>query len=185
MAEQAGRFGQAELTRAAGIISEGLIQMRGTTSPRLLLELMCAQVLLPLPAPVRRRCWRGWNGWSISWLPGGNPGPVRPRAAPRWPAGRPGSGQGGPTADRRGPAVDQDGPVKGSGPDRLWTKTDRQGSGPDRQWTGADRLWTGATGSRPRGTGQDQGEDQNDRTLAGMARASGGEPSPSRRGRPA
>ncbi|HEY6277175.1 MAG TPA: DNA polymerase III subunit gamma and tau [Streptosporangiaceae bacterium] len=47
MAEQAGRFGQAELTRAADILSEGLIQMRGTTSPRLLLELMCAQVLLP------------------------------------------------------------------------------------------------------------------------------------------
>jgi len=47
MAEQAGRFGQAELTRAAEIISEGLIQMRGATSPRLLLELMCAQVLLP------------------------------------------------------------------------------------------------------------------------------------------
>jgi DNA polymerase-3 subunit gamma/tau len=47
MAEQAGRFGQAELTRAAEIISEGLIQMRGTTSPRLLLELTCAQVLLP------------------------------------------------------------------------------------------------------------------------------------------
>ena len=34
MAEQSGRFGQAELTRAAEIISEGLIQMRGTTSPR-------------------------------------------------------------------------------------------------------------------------------------------------------
>ncbi len=47
MTEQAGRFGQAELTRAAEIISEGLIQMRGTTSPRLLLELMCAQILLP------------------------------------------------------------------------------------------------------------------------------------------
>src|SRR5215468_4584218 len=47
MAEQAGRFGQAELTRAAEIISEGLIQMRGTAAPRLLLELMCAQVLLP------------------------------------------------------------------------------------------------------------------------------------------
>jgi DNA polymerase III subunit gamma/tau len=47
MAEEAGRFGQAELTRAAEIISDGLIQMRGTASPRLLLELMCAQVLLP------------------------------------------------------------------------------------------------------------------------------------------
>ena len=47
MTAQAGRFGQAELTRAAEIISEGLIQMRGATSPRLLLELMCAQILLP------------------------------------------------------------------------------------------------------------------------------------------
>ena len=47
MSDQAGRFGQAELARAAEILSEGLIQMRGTTSPRLLLELMCAQVLLP------------------------------------------------------------------------------------------------------------------------------------------
>jgi len=47
MTEQAGRFGQAELTRAAGIVSDGLIQMRGATSPRLLLELMCAQILLP------------------------------------------------------------------------------------------------------------------------------------------
>ncbi len=47
MAGQAGRFGQAELTRAAAIVSEGLIQMRGTTAPRLMLELTCAQVLLP------------------------------------------------------------------------------------------------------------------------------------------
>ena len=47
MSGQAGHFGQAELARAAEILSDGLIQMRGTTSPRLLLELMCAQVLLP------------------------------------------------------------------------------------------------------------------------------------------
>jgi DNA polymerase-3 subunit gamma/tau len=47
MAAQAEKFGQAGLTRAAEIISTGLDQMRGATSPRLLLELMCAQVLLP------------------------------------------------------------------------------------------------------------------------------------------
>jgi DNA polymerase III subunit gamma/tau len=47
MSEQARQFGQAELARAAQILSEGLIEMRGTTSPRLLLELTCAQVLLP------------------------------------------------------------------------------------------------------------------------------------------
>ncbi len=50
MAAQAGRFGQAALTRAAEIVSSGLDQMRGATSPRLLLELMCAQVLLPAAA---------------------------------------------------------------------------------------------------------------------------------------
>ena len=44
---QASRSGLAALTRAAEIISTGLDQMRGATSPRLLLELMCAQVLLP------------------------------------------------------------------------------------------------------------------------------------------
>src|SRR5262249_3979178 len=47
MADQAGRFGQADLARSAEILSDGLIQMRGTTSLRLLLELMVAQVLLP------------------------------------------------------------------------------------------------------------------------------------------
>jgi DNA polymerase-3 subunit gamma/tau len=47
MARQADRFGQAGLARAAEIVSTGLDQMRGATSPRLLLELTCAQVLLP------------------------------------------------------------------------------------------------------------------------------------------
>ena len=50
MRAQADGFGQAELTRAAEVVSAGLIEMRGATSPRLLLELMCAQVLLPSPA---------------------------------------------------------------------------------------------------------------------------------------
>src|SRR5258707_1073274 len=50
MSAQAAAFGQARLTRAAEIISAGLVEMRGATSPRLLLELMCAQVLLPASA---------------------------------------------------------------------------------------------------------------------------------------
>src|SRR5579864_1811709 len=50
MASQAAKFGQAGLTRAAEIISTGLDEMRGATSPRLLLELTCAQVLLPAAA---------------------------------------------------------------------------------------------------------------------------------------
>ena len=54
MGKQAASFGRPGLTRAAEIISAGLVEMRGATSPRLLLELMCAQVLLPpvVAAPV-------------------------------------------------------------------------------------------------------------------------------------
>src|SRR5437763_16222947 len=47
MTAQARQSGLSQLTRAADIISAGLDQMRGATSPRLLLELLCAQVLLP------------------------------------------------------------------------------------------------------------------------------------------
>jgi len=52
MRKQAEGFGQERLARAAETISAGLVEMRGATSPRLLLELMCAQVLLPAgPVP--------------------------------------------------------------------------------------------------------------------------------------
>jgi DNA polymerase-3 subunit gamma/tau len=51
---QAERYGLASLTRAADIVATGLDQMRGATSPRLLLELMCAQVLLPGAATDER-----------------------------------------------------------------------------------------------------------------------------------
>ncbi len=44
---QAARFGRAELVRAADIVAAGLTEMRGATTPRLLLELVCARVLLP------------------------------------------------------------------------------------------------------------------------------------------
>ena len=44
---QASGLGAGELTRAAEVIATGLTEMRGTTAPRLHLELMCARVLLP------------------------------------------------------------------------------------------------------------------------------------------
>nr|WP_229123312.1 DNA polymerase III subunit gamma and tau [Enemella evansiae] len=44
---QAAALGAGELTRAAEVIAAGLTEMRGTTAPRLHLELMCARVLLP------------------------------------------------------------------------------------------------------------------------------------------
>src|SRR4051812_8773333 len=47
MTRQATALGTAGLSRAADLFHDGLTEMRGTTSPRLLLELICARVLLP------------------------------------------------------------------------------------------------------------------------------------------
>ncbi len=47
LSTQAAALGPGELTRAAEVIATGLTDMRGTTAPRLHLELMCARVLLP------------------------------------------------------------------------------------------------------------------------------------------
>jgi DNA polymerase-3 subunit gamma/tau len=44
---QASNFGPSELTRAADIVNAALIEFRGATAPRLLLELMCARILVP------------------------------------------------------------------------------------------------------------------------------------------
>ncbi len=48
MRNQAGRIGSANLSRAADITAEGLTQMRGATAPRLMLELICGRILLPI-----------------------------------------------------------------------------------------------------------------------------------------
>ncbi|MBT2369432.1 DNA polymerase III subunit gamma and tau [Streptomyces sp. ISL-10] len=47
MQAQASVLGAAELSRAADLVNTGLTEMRGATSPRLQLELICARVLLP------------------------------------------------------------------------------------------------------------------------------------------
>jgi DNA polymerase III subunit gamma/tau len=47
MREQATRLGSATLTRYAEVVHAGLGEMRGATAPRLLLEVVCARLLLP------------------------------------------------------------------------------------------------------------------------------------------
>ncbi|MGQ4598648.1 DNA polymerase III subunit gamma and tau [Nocardia sp. R6R-6] len=47
MRDQAARLGPATLTRYAELLHEGLGEMRGATAPRLLLEVVCARMLLP------------------------------------------------------------------------------------------------------------------------------------------
>ncbi|MEU4518046.1 DNA polymerase III subunit gamma and tau [Amycolatopsis sp. NPDC024027] len=47
MVAQAERLGLGTLSRYADIVHNGLLEMRGATSPRLVLELLCARMLLP------------------------------------------------------------------------------------------------------------------------------------------
>ena len=156
MAEQAGRFGQAELTRAAEIISDGLIQMRGTTSPRLLLELMCAQVLLPAASTGEKALLARLERLEHQ-LAGVESGPGETAAAPaasgaarpwtgadrQWTRTEP-AGRGGPAAGRNGPAV---------GPGRPAAARDRQArggpDGPDPDRDGPDQRATPASPAMP------------------------------------
>jgi DNA polymerase-3 subunit gamma/tau len=85
MARQAERFGQSGLTRAAEIVNTGLDQMRGATSPRLLLELTCAQVLLPAAANDEKsllaRLERLERGAPPQAVPPSSPRPSQPGPA--------------------------------------------------------------------------------------------------------
>ena len=45
--EQASAFGGSALARLASLANDGLDEMRGATAPRLLLEILCARMLLP------------------------------------------------------------------------------------------------------------------------------------------
>ena len=44
---QAQGFGPAELTRTGDLVNTALVEFRGATAPRMLLELMCARILVP------------------------------------------------------------------------------------------------------------------------------------------
>lgn len=119
MQAQAGTFGAAELSRAADLVNEGLTEMRGATSPRLQLELICARVLLPAAYGDQRsvmarldRLERGVNfvgagaAPAMGYVPGpeahagmaqgGAPVPAAGGAAAARAAVRASGGQGGP-----------------------------------------------------------------------------------------
>jgi len=109
MREQSARFGQAQLTRAAEVINAGLVEMRGATSPRLLLELICAQVLLPGAAAgeramlarleaVERRLATGAEAGAAAQRPAAAAARPAMAASPRAAAARPDLGPA-PAAD--------------------------------------------------------------------------------------
>jgi DNA polymerase-3 subunit gamma/tau len=87
MAAQAERVGMATLTRYAEIIHNGLLEMRGATAPRLLLELLCARMLLPSAseseAAVLQRLERLERRVTVGAPAADNPQAVQPAPAER------------------------------------------------------------------------------------------------------
>ncbi len=83
---QANHFGRADLSRAADLVATGLTEMRGATAPRLLLELICARVLLPgadhSTHGVQARLDRLERRASISPPAQERPAPAPPASAP-------------------------------------------------------------------------------------------------------
>jgi DNA polymerase-3 subunit gamma/tau len=83
---QAARFGRADLSRAADMVATGLTELKGATAPRLLLELICARVLLPGADHdtdgVMARLDRLEKRMSIGAAPQAAPAPVAAAAVP-------------------------------------------------------------------------------------------------------
>ncbi|MFE4331889.1 DNA polymerase III subunit gamma and tau [Streptomyces sp. NPDC056831] len=113
MQAQASVFGAAELSRAADLVNEGLTEMRGATSPRLQVELICARVLLPAAFDDERslqarldRLERGasfataGSGPAMGYVPG--PEALAHAPAPVAPAVQPGAGPAAARAAVRG-----------------------------------------------------------------------------------
>jgi DNA polymerase-3 subunit gamma/tau len=87
MRNQANRIGTAHLSRAADIAAEGLTQMRGATAPRLILELICGRILLPIgdntEAGMLSRIERLERAENIAPLTSAAPQVKAPTAAPK------------------------------------------------------------------------------------------------------
>ncbi|MCW2681566.1 MAG: polymerase subunit gamma and tau, partial [Frankiales bacterium] len=103
MGRQAVAMGTAGLSRAADLFHAGLVEMRGKTTPRLLLELVCARVLLPATtdesSAVLARLERLERRFEIAGAPATPPGPTGPPPVPPSRPTRPAPPEqlGGPT----------------------------------------------------------------------------------------
>ncbi|MFD3521717.1 DNA polymerase III subunit gamma and tau [Streptomyces sp. NPDC058653] len=110
MQDQASVFGAAELSRAADLVNTGLTEMRGATSPRLQLELICARVLLPAAfddeRSVQTRLDRLERGVSAAAFSTGGPAPAMGYVpGPEAHAAGPGNGPAAPRPAAQGGAA--------------------------------------------------------------------------------
>ncbi|MGH3548820.1 MAG: DNA polymerase III subunit gamma and tau [Pseudonocardiaceae bacterium] len=124
---QAETLGAGSLTRFAEITHSGLVEMRGATAPRLLLELLCARMLLPAAADgdsaVLHRLERLERRLAIVPSPVAQPPPVQPPIA-QPPVAQPSAVQPppAPSSPARPPVAQLPAPVgaqSGPAPDQL------------------------------------------------------------------
>ncbi len=118
MRDQAARIGPATLTRYAEVVHAGLTEMRGATAPRLLLEVICARLLLPSASDTEsallQRVERIETRLEMS-IPIGDkpphPAPAEPREAPAPSTPPPAAAEPPPEQ----PAPEQPAPAAGPG----------------------------------------------------------------------
>ncbi|MEU0638720.1 DNA polymerase III subunit gamma and tau [Streptomyces albidoflavus] len=174
MQAQASVFGAAELSRAADLVNEGLTEMRGATSPRLQLELICARVLLPAAYDDERSTLARLERLERSGPPAQAAAPLAPQAyapaqpqvpqAPPAPAPAPAPQQSAP------PAPAPDAPPADAAPARpgAWPGSAPPGSGAPAPAARRPGGWptAGAGGgpapqqAEPQGPGRPQGQPQ-------------------------
>ncbi|WP_428963180.1 DNA polymerase III subunit gamma and tau [Micromonospora fluostatini] len=115
MTAQTQRLGPATLSRCADIVHNGLVEMRGTTAPRLLLELICARMLLPGAddsiGGLLQRLERMERRITLGGPVAADPAPVAPTAAVRPQSPAPTAAAAAPDPETAGPPAAAGGPT--------------------------------------------------------------------------
>ncbi|MFI8906764.1 DNA polymerase III subunit gamma and tau [Streptomyces albidoflavus] len=177
MQAQASVFGAAELSRAADLVNEGLTEMRGATSPRLQLELICARVLLPAAYDDERSTLARLERLERSGPPAQAAAPLAPGpqayapAQPQVPQAPPAPAPAPAPQQSAPPAPAPDGPPADAAPARpgAWPGSAPPGSGAPAPaarrpggWptAGAGAAGPGPQQTEPQGPGRAQAQPQ-------------------------
>ncbi|MFH9646081.1 DNA polymerase III subunit gamma and tau [Streptomyces albidoflavus] len=174
MQAQASVFGAAELSRAADLVNEGLTEMRGATSPRLQLELICARVLLPAAYDDERSTLARLERLERSGPPAQAAAPLAPQAyapaQPQVPQAPPAAAPTPAPQQSAQPAPAPDAPPADAAPARpgAWPGSAAPGSGAPAPAARRPGGWptAGAGGgpapqqAEPQGPGRPQGQPQ-------------------------
>ncbi|WP_024801068.1 DNA polymerase III subunit gamma and tau [Nocardia sp. BMG51109] len=176
MRDQAARIGPGTLTRYAELLHEGLGEMRGATAPRLLLEVVCARMLLPSvsdteSATLQRleRLERGVAGGALPPASGGGPGSGGGSRAAGGGAPSAGTGAPGSTAE----TTASSGGSRRRGAEALAAIRAEKSGDPAQSGTGSAQRG-GPEGAGPRDAGDSAGATRPERSTAAGSEGTGG-----------